>query len=200
MKFNAIRGIVARFPQVPKLCPKILGSLVLCTSIQATVAATYWVSPLGSDANNGTSSNTPFATPQKAVKLPALAAGDTIYVRGGTYALSAKVSPDKAGTAANYINFWAYPGERPVFDFATMTTTSKGLDLRMDYWHTKGIEVQNNTTESGIFISGIGQIVEGCVVHDCNNDGFILGSTGVKATNTLILNCDSYRNFQPSSA
>jgi hypothetical protein len=161
-------------------------------------AATYYVATNGADSNAGTS-NAPFATPQKAVTLSALTAGDTIYVRGGTYALSAQVKPSRVGTAASYIKLWAYPGELPVFDFATMATTNKALDLRKDCWHVKGIEVKNCATESGIFIGGNGIIVEGCVVHDCANDGFILGSTSAKATNALILNCDSYRNFQPGS-
>ena len=104
-----------------------------------------------------------------------------------------------ASDPPNYIKLWAYPGERPVFDFATMTAINKALDLRKDYWHIKRIEVKNCTTESGIFVGGFGAIIEGCVVHDCNNDGAILGSTSVKATNALILNCDSCRNFQASS-
>ncbi|MDW8309394.1 MAG: right-handed parallel beta-helix repeat-containing protein, partial [Verrucomicrobiales bacterium] len=153
-----------------------------------------WVSTGGNDANPGTS-NAPFATPQKAVTLSALAPGDTIYVRGGTYALNTPVKPSKSGTATNYIRLWAYPGELPVFDFATMPASAgKALDVRRDYWHVRGIEVKN-APDNGIFVGGMGNIIEGCVVHDCGNDGIALGSTSVRATNTLILNCDSYRNY-----
>ena len=45
----------------------------------------------------------------------------------------------------------------------------------------------------------ITNIVEGCVIHDCNNDGLVLGSTSILATNALILNCDSYRNYEVGS-
>lgn len=163
-------------------------------------ATTYWVAPNGDDANAGISSNAPFATPQKAVSV-SLAPGDTIYVRGGTYALSAKIAPgsSKVGAAGNPIKFWAYPGEFPVFDFATMPESSdKGLDIRRNYWHVKGIEVKN-APDSGIFVGGLGVIIEGCVVHDCDNDGLVIGSSSVRGTNALILNCDSYRNYQVGS-
>lgn len=161
-------------------------------------AATYWVAPDGNDANAGTSSNAPFATPQKAVTLAALAPGDTIYIRGGTYALSAQVKPGKTATAASTIQLWAYPGEAPVFDFATMTGSNKALDVRRDYWHIRGLRIKN-APSNGIFVGGNGVIIEGCVIQDCNNDGLVLGSTSVRATNALVLNCDSYRNYEIGS-
>lgn len=167
---------------------------------QDVQSATYYVAPNGSDSNPGTS-NAPFATPQAAVAVSALTAGDTIYLRGGTYALNARIAPgsSKNGTLGNPIKFWAFPGEQPVLDFDTMPESSdKALDMRRNYWHVKGITVRN-APDSGIFVGGIGNIIEGCVVHDCDNDGIILGSTSVRATNALILNCDSYRNYQVGS-
>src|SRR5262245_41446909 len=159
-------------------------------------AADFYVSPSGSDSNPGTISQ-PFATPQKA--LTVIASGDTIYLRGGTYNLSAQLKPAIAGTAANYCELWAYPGEKPVLNFASTPAGTKGLYLSKDYWHVKGIEVAN-ATDNGIIVAGCGfNIVEGCVIHDCNNDGLRLGSSSAVAHDTLILNCDSYRNFQASS-
>jgi hypothetical protein len=158
-------------------------------------AATFYVATNGNDANPGTLAQ-PFATPQKAVATnSALAAGDTIYIRGGTYLMNVQVKPNKTGAAGNPIKLWAYPGETPVFDFSGMAAGStKALDLRRDYWHVKGLEVKN-APDSGIFVGGLGQVVEACVVHDCQNDGIIFGSTSVKATNCLVLNCDSFRNY-----
>ena len=177
------------------ICSVSLTLVLLAVKLHATI---YWVATNGSDSNNDLSSNTPFATPQKAVTLSALAAGDTIYVRGGTYALSTQVKPSKAGAAGNYIKLWAVPGEQPVFDFTGMGTTDKALDVRRNFWHVKGIEVMN-APDNGVFVGGLSNVIEGCVVHDCNNDGIILDSSSVRATNALILNCDSYRNFQVSS-
>ena len=168
-------------------------------ALNATVnAATYWVATDGSDSNAGTS-NAPFATPQKAVTLSTLAPGDTIYLRGGTYALTSAVKPKKPGAPDNYFKLWAYPGERPVFDFSGATGVFKAVDIRTNYWHVKGIEVAH-ATDNGIFVASIGNIIEGCVIHDCDNDGLTLGSTTLRATNALILNCDSYRNFQTNSS
>lgn len=167
---------------------------LLCASLSAS-GITYYVATNGNDSNPGTNIAQPFATPQKAVTAT-LAPGDIIYIRGGNYALSAKVSPgsSKVGAAGNPIKFWAYPGELPVFDFSGMGTTDKALDFRRNYWHVRGIEVRN-APDSGIFIGGLGNIIEGCVVRDSGNDGIILGSTTIKATNALILNCDSFRNY-----
>jgi len=172
-----------------------LTTLVLTANFAA--AATYYVATNGNDANLGTS-NAPFATPQKAVTLSSLAAGDTIYVRGGLYNLSAQVKPSKAGAAGNYYKLWAYPGEEPIFDYTAMSTTDKALDVRKDYWHVRGITVRK-APSNGIFVGGLGVIIEGCTIHDCNNDGLVLGSSTLKATNALILNCDSYRNYQAGS-
>ena len=46
-------------------------------------AATYYVSTSGNDGNNGTSLSTPWRTINKAAQT--MVAGDTVYVRGGTY-------------------------------------------------------------------------------------------------------------------
>jgi hypothetical protein len=56
---------------------------VLLLSTYVGQAATYYVATYGSDTNNGLSTNTPFATPHKAVTA-ALAPSDTIFIRGWT--------------------------------------------------------------------------------------------------------------------
>jgi parallel beta-helix repeat protein len=171
----------------------------LCIGFSVTSAAfgaTFYVSPTGSDSNPGTLA-APFATPQKA--LAVMASGDTVYLRGGTYNLSTQVKTVAAGTAANYCELWAYPGEKPIFNFASLPAATKGLYIAKDYWHVRGIEV-SRATDNGIIVAGSGySIIEGCVVHDCNNDGIRLGSSSAAAHHILVLNCDSYRNFQVAS-
>jgi parallel beta-helix repeat protein len=171
-------------------------SVVTLTVNPAPTGGVFYVAPTGSDADPGTLAS-PFATVSKAQSV--MAVGDTIYLRGGTYNLSAQIKLTLDGTAANYCKLWAYPGERPVFDFSGTPGGTKGLYLNADYWHVKGIEVAN-ATDNGIIVAGASYcIIEGCVVHDCNNDGIRLGSSSLTASYTLILNCDSYRNFQVSS-
>jgi len=162
----------------------------------AARAAEFYVSTSGSDSNPGTLA-APFATPQKA--LAVMASGDTVFVRGGTYHLGAQVKTVVAGTAASPCQLRAYPGEKPVFNFATTPASTKGVYVAKDYWHITGIEVAN-ATDNGIIVAGSGySVIEGCSVHDCNNDGIRLGSSSAMAHHTLILNCDSYRNYQPSA-
>ena len=86
-------------------------------------------------------------------------AGDTIYVRGGTYNLTSTLSigSSKSGTAANPYSMLAYPGESPVLDFRGETYSAtnsgqKGVSLSGNYWHIKGLTIQNTlpTTASPI--------------------------------------------------
>src|SRR5689334_9873609 len=73
---------------------RVLHLVLICLNfalfgLTATQAATYYVSTTGSDNNNGTSLSTPWRTINKAAQT--MVAGDTVYIRGGTYRES--VSP-----------------------------------------------------------------------------------------------------------
>ena len=174
----------------------VTSAVVALTVNPAPTGAVFYVSTTGSDSNPGTLA-APFATVSKAQSV--MAVGDLIYVRGGTYNLSAQVKLTLDGTAANVCKLWAYSGERPVFDFSATAAGVKGLYLNANYWHVKGIEVAN-ATDNGIIVAGADYcIVEGCVVHDCNNDGIRIGSSTTLANYTLILNCDSFRNYQAAA-
>ena len=83
-----------------------------------TQSPTYYVSPTGNDANNG-SSGLPWRTLQKASNMAQ--PGDTIIVRAGNYNGFAVA---RSGTAANRITFKADPGA--VIDTAD---TSLGIDV-----------------------------------------------------------------------
>ena len=79
-------------------------------------AAEYYVSPTGSDSNPGTQAS-PFASLQKANN--SAAAGDTIWMRAGTYSSTGQITLSKSGTSdTNRTKIWAYPGEVPVIDFS----------------------------------------------------------------------------------
>src|SRR6478609_2652198 len=69
-------------------------------------AADYYVAPSGSDSNAGTLA-APFATLQKG--HDAASAGDTVWLRGGKYAVSKQIKLSKSGKSdAQRIKFWAY--------------------------------------------------------------------------------------------
>ncbi len=91
----------------------------------------FYVSTSGNDANPGTLS-LPWRTVQKAADT--LVAGDTVLIRAGTYASTARITPRNSGTASAYITYKAYPGEHPVivtdagqgFFIAGTSTSKKG--------------------------------------------------------------------------
>ena len=170
-----------------------LGSLSLVT---ATQAATYYVSPSGSDASSGVLT-APFATPQRAVNLAN--AGDTIYMRGGTYALSSQTVITRSGTSGSYIKLLNYPSEVPVLDLASAITTGySGLRLESaSWWQIQGLEIKNAPAH-GIYLIGSSSnnTIERNVLHhntriQLNGAGITVVDTGA---NNLILNNDSHHN------
>jgi hypothetical protein len=153
------------------------------------VTATYYVATNGNN-NNAGSSNAPFATLAKAASVAN--PGNLIYVRGGTYNLSAQTSLSRSGTPAQPIRVRAFPGEQPFFDCTTEPISSAGIQISGNCWQLQGLEVFN-AGHNGIKITGSSNIVERCVVHES-------GDTGIHITGgsyNLILNCDSYRNYDP---
>jgi pectate disaccharide-lyase len=162
----------------------------------STQANTYYVATNGNDAAAGTATNTAWRTPERSIG--AVNAGDTLYVFGGTYVLTGQVKTAKAGTAVNPCKLWAYPGERPYFNATNLSSGTKAVYISKDFWHVKGIEV-GLAPDNGMIVTSGSNTIEGCVFHDNQNDGLTIGSTTVKGHDNLILNCDSYRNFQASS-
>src|SRR6187397_2019851 len=90
------------------------------TAGRTASAAEYYVAPGGNDSNPGTM-ELPFATLQRGHDIAS--AGDTIWIRGGTYRPTTGNSSmagfviSKSGTSdTNRIKFFAVAGEVPVFD------------------------------------------------------------------------------------
>ncbi|VGO16317.1 hypothetical protein PDESU_04908 [Pontiella desulfatans] len=90
-----------------------MGSLLLGISALNANAATYYVATNGVDILSGGASNTPFATIQYAADQ--MNAGDTCYIRGGSYHEDVVVD-GLVGSAGAPITFSAYPDERVVMD------------------------------------------------------------------------------------
>jgi rhamnogalacturonyl hydrolase YesR len=158
------------------------------------VPGAYFVSVTnGNDSNPGTEAS-PYKTISKG--LSKITSGGVVYVRAGTYALSSKLSlSGTSASAANRIRLWAYPGERPIID--STGNSSDGIGISGDFYHLKGLE-QKLAGHNGINISGDSNIVEFCSVHDNGNTGLHLtGSSAPGPAGNLILNCDSYLNYDP---
>jgi hypothetical protein len=92
-----------------------LGALLATAG--SALAADYYVSPQGRNTNAGTKAQ-PFATLAKAGE--AAGAGDTVYLRAGTYRETLK--PQRSGEAGKPVRFVAAPGEKAVISGADALT------------------------------------------------------------------------------
>lgn len=89
----------------------VLLGTTLAVLIQQAQGAAIYVSPTGT----GTGSiNAPYGSIQKAVD--AAKAGDTIYLRAGTYSPTTNIQIKKSGTATSPISLRSYNSERVIID------------------------------------------------------------------------------------
>lgn len=178
-------------------------------AIEHVVASEFYISPTGNDTNPGTL-EAPFASIARGQQEAS--PGDTVWIRGGTYAYTAGVGAsanavlfDKSGTPGNRINYWAFPGETPVFDFFNYQPVERirGFSVVADYIHFKGLELRGvqqvitNVNESwAIRVEGNGgdfNIFEQLNLHHNEGPGLFIANGG----NNLVLNSDSHHNYDP---
>lgn len=165
------------------------------------LAADFYIAPGGSNANDGS-----FANPWGGFDfaIDNLDPGDTLFVRGGTYNLNQRIriQSSEGGTSSSPINIWAQPGETPILDFDGMTTSWGGssgrgiqIDEGADWLHIKGLTIQN-ARDNGIWSGGNHGVFEQTITRWNGDSGLQLSGT---ASNNLILNADSYENYDPSN-
>ncbi len=152
-------------------------------------ATTYYVSPSGTSSATGTISN-PYSFTTAIAK--SLTAGDSIIVRGGMYSFSSTQSCSKSGSAVSFLHIVNYPGEIPVFDFRNQaySSSNQGFKISGNYVHVKGLIIQG-AGDNGMQVTGSNNKIENCAFR-WNCDSGLQMKTG---SNNLILNCDSYENF-----
>lgn len=179
--------------------------------------ATYYVANTaggGNDANPGTIGS-PFRNWEKLATV--MVAGDTAYIRGGTYVPTTATSlyihcywVNLIGTAALPIVIQNYPGEVPVYDFTGFVTTNAGGNSWCVY-----LDSCQFLTVKGLRITGFDQIADGsgvcrgmaidispnCTIENCEidhmgGDGFVVGND---SHNLVFKNCDSHHHADPFS-
>src|SRR6202142_429592 len=170
-------------------------------------ATEYYVSTPGSDSSPGTQAS-PVATLQKGADTAA--AGDTVWIRGGTYKITTPASSgagiqlSKSGTSdTNRIKYWAYPGETPLFDFSNLQIANGaytfGFVIGGSWVHLKGLEEccvpMNTKANNGFANNGHDNPLELLNAHNNQGSGIQVGS----GSGNLALNCDSHDNFDPGS-
>jgi hypothetical protein len=199
-------------------CPIFLRTMVagmaLMLSASLGYAALFCVAPDGDDSHAGTR-EAPFATIQRAQK--AAEPGDTVYIRGGIYRmkesdiakrdsfLASITLLDKSGKQDKPIRYFAWPGERPVFDCSQVKPAGLRISafrVTGSWVHIRGIDVigvqvtHTGHTQSICFENyGNHNIYEHLAMHD----GQAIGLFITRGSNNLVLNCDAYRNHDFTS-
>jgi hypothetical protein len=172
----------------------LLISVTLLLLSLSVTGRNWYVATNGSDTGTGTEQD-PFLSISKAVSL--VQAGETIFVRGGTYNLVATIVIAKSGTSISAISLFAFPGEHPVLDFSgqALSSGNRGISLTGSYWHIKGINI-TSAGDNGMNIAGASyNLIENCTFYRNRDTGLQLDNG---AFNNTVRNCDSYYNADPT--
>lgn len=177
----------------------MLAASLLCTG--GLVAATYYVSPSGSDSAAGTLA-APFKSITKAQSVAA--SGDTVLLRGGTYS-----GFTVAATDANYnyvhqlsksgVTYKRYNTEAPVFNFSGASTSLRvcgflvsGSNITIEGIKVTGVPVGSQKQSECFRVTGNNNTFRKLTMSDNQANG--LYTTG-NATGILVEDCDSYNNL-----
>jgi hypothetical protein len=173
----------------------LLLTFILTLNALFTSAATYYISPTGSDAANGS-----ISAPKATLGSINMQPGDIVYMRGGTYNYSTpQIITGKNGTISDTIKIWAYPGENPIFDFTNIPVATTEINAFQvtdcNYLFFKGLRITNVVEPT------VGRVIaawrlwgssnnklERCQVDHIGGTGFLLKTT---SGYNYFLNCDA---------
>jgi hypothetical protein len=158
-----------------------------------------YVAPNGSASAAGTQ-----AQPTTlASALTRIAAGGTIYMRGGTYnfAQTVTIAPGNNGTSSARKKLYAYAGETPILNFSAQAEdpANRGLAVNANFWHVRGLVVER-AGDNGIFVGGSNNIFERTVTRFNRDTGLQLSRIASDTPNSqwpannLVLSAESHDN------
>lgn len=157
-----------------------IGACALASALLPAVpayAATYYVAITGNDSNPGTSSS-PWRTVRYAVSK--MIAGDTTYVRGGTYTES-NIRFGKSGTQSAPIKLLNAPNEFPIIK-CSANSSNKANSVLFQNWtsyryaigwiHMEGFEIKN--CHVGIRLYNLhDSVIRRNWIHDSQSQGML---------------------------
>ena len=147
---------------------------------------TYYISPTGSDSNNGTSQISTWATIQHAANV--MQPGDTAIVLAGNYNQRVRVS--RSGQNGKPITFQALAGA---------TVTMQGFQVNASYIHIVGFDITNHNqtdlTAWGIYLIGSNNTVSGNNIHDLCAQGIYVSGNGNPNSTGTANNIISHNSF-----
>lgn len=172
----------------------------------------FYVSPTGSDTNDGLTESTPLASIQLAIDK-AVDPGTTIYLASGEYRPTARINIDERnGTADNYNSLVCLNGRAVINcdhpQHGHSDNPYQGIRLTSSYWHFYHVDV-TNASDNGLLIErnkptggsssdikNRTQDAHDNIIEDCKF--YRNGDTGVQIKNlgsfNYILNCDAFEN------
>ncbi|GIE75163.1 silent information regulator protein Sir2 [Actinoplanes philippinensis] len=169
------------------------------TSVPPPSSSALYVAPGGTDSAAGTIG----APTTLTSAITRIAAGGTIYLRGGTYAHASTVTipAGNNGSSGALKTISAYPGEKPVLNFSAQAEdpANRGLAVNGNYWRIYGLTVER-AGDNGIFVGGSNNILERTVTRFNRDTGLqlsrILSTTPSSQwpANNLILSAESHDN------
>jgi hypothetical protein len=168
---------------VPPVCPA-----------PAPSVSGYYVAPSGTPQSDG-SVGAPWDIATGVNQPPGVSPGDTVWLRGGTYAGAFVVKLD--GTAEAPITVRSYPGEWAVLDGAG--STDPGVQIYHSYTVLRDLEIMssspNRTVDrpSGVYVEGPGHALVNVIVHDVGTGAICNSATA--ATPELAPELTIYGSF-----
>lgn len=190
--------------------------IVFLALSQLVTATTYYVSPFGSDINQGTKDK-PWATWGRG--FSSAHPGDTVYFRGGVYPMTVKNGSGYTitcdGAIGDTLCFFNYPGEFPILDCSSVTSSTSDLNVAISadggpyYTKFRGLTVRNvrqfdgNDTGVGwLFWTATGVVFENCTTYNVHGIGFLLyGGWDVRFVNCDAYNCaDELSSYRPGNS
>jgi hypothetical protein len=184
----------------------LLSMMMLLGTTTTARAANYYISPNGSDSNQGT-----YESPYKSITQAQSAAssGDTVYMLGGVYNDFTIASSD---SNYNYVHditksgitYQAYSSKNPpIFNFSNITTSKRVAAFRIAKNVTNVTFLCMNVTKVPVGSQKQSECfrIEGnatfnqvsCYDNEANGFYFVNNGTG------KCIKCDSYNNIGPTS-
>jgi len=151
-------------------------------------AATYYAAPNGSGTGLSYTSPTTFISGVSLLSHP----GDTLYLLGGTYQFTDKVSINKQGSASSYIVISGYPGEQATLDFHQVPYGTRGVTVHANslYVHIKDLAIAWSG-KNNLYCEGSYCLFERLNIYGSADTGCQMKKGG----NNVIRNVDSHDNF-----
>ena len=148
----------------------------ILVGFQPLHAKDLYVAKTGDDnvsyANN--SILNPWATPKKAVA--SVLAGDTVYIRQGTYTLTSSIQTSRSGSASSPITIKAFPDEQPIL---SISGVGEIFYIEHPYWIIGGLTLQSSNMpdhDHGIISVGYNNDAHHFTIH--NSSLHVVNSLG----------------------